>query len=43
MVRLVLPRTGLVALTLGDGRVQPEELGDCYADGGEGERGAEPG
>lgn len=34
---------GLVAFAFGDGGVEAEELGDGYADGGEGERGAEPG
>lgn len=34
---------GLVAFTLGNGGVETEELGDCYADGGESEGGAEPG
>jgi len=34
---------GSVALALGDGGVEAEELGYGYADGGEGEGGAEPG
>ena len=34
---------GCETLTLGDGGVEAEELGDGYADGGEGEGGAEPG
>ena len=33
----------LVAFTFGDGGVKPEELGDGYADRGEGKGGAEPG
>lgn len=38
----VLTRVGLVAFTLGNGGIKTEELGDGYADGSEGERGAEP-
>ena len=42
MPRFILARRGLKAFALFDGRVESEELGDGYADGGEGEGGAQP-
>lgn len=42
MVRIIRVGWG-VAFTFGDGSIQAEELGDCYADGGESERRTEPG